>query len=306
MLAGGVGAAKFLRGLVRIADPSALTIIVNTGDDERFFGLAVSPDLDTITYTLAGAADQRHGWGLRGDSFACLDALQRFYDARWFQLGDRDLATHIYRTERLAAGATLADVTAEVARRFGVTARIVPMTNDRVRTTIDTARGRLSFQRWLIEHRARPRAIRVRYLGAGAARPAPGVVRAIRDAAAVIVAPSNPFLSIGPMLAIPAIRRALESRHGPVAAVSPIVAGRAVTGPLARLLRLHRLPISPAGVAACYRSFVSVVLVDRRDRSTVRPLAELGCRAVVADTLFSTTGAAARAARRLLAALEIA
>ena len=162
MLAGGVGAAKFLRGLIRIADPAALTIIVNTGDDEQFFGLAVSPDLDTITYTLAGVAGRRTGWGIDGDSFHCLDALQRFTDARWFQLGDRDLATHIHRTRRLRAGATLSAITAEIAGRFGVRPRILPMSNDPVRTMIDTAEGRLRFQEFLIRRRARPRVLAVR------------------------------------------------------------------------------------------------------------------------------------------------
>ncbi len=306
MLAGGVGAAKFLRGLVRIADPAALTIIVNTGDDERFFGLAVSPDLDTITYTLAGVANPRTGWGVARDTFACLDALQRFYDARWFQLGDRDLATHIHRTARLAAGATLTQVTADIARRFGLRARILPMSNDRVRTMIDTDAGRLPFQRYLIQHRAKPRVTAVRYQGARRARPAPGVLRAIRSAAAVIIAPSNPFLSIGPMLAVPGIRRALERRRGPTAAVSPIVGGRAVTGPLARLLRSSGLPVSPAGVAACYRPFLDVLLIDRCDRDGESELAAAGCRSVVADAVFTTPTAAARAARHLLTALEIA
>jgi LPPG:FO 2-phospho-L-lactate transferase len=306
VLAGGVGAAKFLRGLVRIADPAALTIIVNTGDDERFFGLAVSPDLDTITYTLAGVANPRTGWGVARDTFACLDALQRFYDARWFQLGDRDLATHIHRTARLAAGATLTQVTADIARRFGLRARILPMSNDRVRTMIDTDAGRLPFQRYLIQHRAKPRVTAVRYQGARRARPAPGVLRAIRSAAAVIIAPSNPFLSIGPMLAVPGIRRALERRRGPTAAVSPIVGGRAVTGPLARLLRSSGLPVSPAGVAACYRPFLDVLLIDRCDRDGESELAAAGCRSVVADAVFTTPTAAARAARHLLTALEIA
>lgn len=305
MLAGGVGAAKFLRGLIRVADPSALTIIVNTADDERFFGLAVSPDLDTITYTLAGAANPRTGWGLAGDTFGCLDALQRFYDAAWFHLGDRDLATHMYRTQRLAAGAPLSQVADEIAAKFGVRARILPMSNDRVQTILDTPRGPLSLQRWLVERRARPRVLGVRYRGATRAAAAPGVVRAIRSADAVIIAPSNPFLSIGPILAVPAIGRAIRQRRGPVAAVSPVVGGRAVTGPLARLLRRARLPVSAVGIAACYRPFVRTLLVDRRDRGQVAALDRAGCRAVLADTVFTTPATASRAARRLLAALEM-
>jgi len=298
-----VGAAKFLRGLLRIADPSALTIIVNTGDDERFFGLAVSPDLDTITYTLADRANGRTGWGLAGDTFACLDALRRFYaDCGWFHLGDRDLATHIFRTERLARGVRLSRVTAEICRRLGVGARILPATDDRLRTVLDTALGRLSLQDYLVRRRGRPAVRAIRYLGARRARPAPGVVRAIRDASAVIIAPSNPFLSIGPMLRIPGIRRALTARRG-VVAISPIVGGRAVSGPLARLLRRFDLPISPAGVAACYRPFVDTMVVDRRDRGERGALAALGCRTIVSDTVFISPDRAARTARQLMAAI---
>ncbi len=298
-----MGAAKFLRGLLRVADPSTLTIIVNTGDDERFFGLAVSPDLDTITYTAAGVANPHTGWGLRDDSFHCLDALGRFYDETWFRLGDRDLATHIYRTQRLAAGARLSTVTAEVCRALGVAARVLPMTDDPVRTVLDTAAGTLSFQEYLVRRRARPAVRRIRYLGAERARPAPGVVAAIRDAAAVVIAPSNPLLSIGPLLAVRRLRRALERRHGPTVAVSPLVGGRAPTGPLARQLRRFGLGASSLGIAACYRPFLDALMIDRRDRADAAALAAAGCRAIVADTLFSTEERAAAAARRLLRAL---
>jgi LPPG:FO 2-phospho-L-lactate transferase len=304
-LAGGVGAAKFLRGLIRIADPSALTIVVNTADDERFYGLAVSPDLDTVTYTLAGAANPRTGWGLRGDSFRCLDALGRFHGPGWFHLGDRDLATHIYRTERLARGASLAAVTAEICRAFGVATRVLPMSNDPVRTVVHTSEGRLAFQRYLVARRARPTVRAISYRGARRARPAPGVVAAIRDAAAVIIAPSNPFLSIGPILAIRGVRRALVARRGPVAAVSPIVGRRAVSGPLARLLRRFRLPVAAAGIAACYRPFLDTLVIDRRDREQAAALEAQGYRVVLAETVFATPVRAARTARSLLAALEL-
>jgi LPPG:FO 2-phospho-L-lactate transferase len=305
VLAGGVGAARFLRGLIRIAEPSALTIVVNTADDERFYGLAVSPDLDTVTYTLAGVANPRTGWGRRDDSFACLAALARFYGPAWFHLGDRDLATHLYRTERLAAGATLATVTREIGRAFGLRATVLPMSNDPVRTVLDTSEGRLAFQRYLVERRARPAVRAVHYLGAARARPAPGVLRAIRRAAAVIIAPSNPLLSIGPILAVPGVRRALAARRGPVAAVSPLVTGRAVSGPLARLLRGFALPASSEAIAAAYRPFLDTLVIDRRDRADVRRLAALGCRAVVTDTVFATPARATRAARDLLHALRL-
>jgi LPPG:FO 2-phospho-L-lactate transferase len=305
MLAGGVGAAKFLRGLLRVAEPAALTIIVNTGDDERFFGLAVSPDLDTITYTAAGVANPRVGWGLRGDSFQCLQALGRYYPRPWFQLGDRDIATHLYRSERLAAGARLSTVTSEICGAFRVRVRILPMTDDPVRTIVDTHDGALPFQEYLVRREGRPAVRKIRYAGTKRARPAPGVLAAIRDADAVIIAPSNPLLSIGPMMAMPDVRHALAARRRPTAGVSPLVGGRAPSGPLARQLRALGLPSSSLGIAACYRPFLGALMIDRRDRADVPALEAAGCRAIVADTVFTTTARAARAAHRLLAALDL-
>jgi LPPG:FO 2-phospho-L-lactate transferase len=307
MLAGGVGAAKFLRGLIRSTDPAALTIVVNTADDDRFFGLAVSPDLDTITYTLAGLAPRDRGWGRAGDRFRCLEALGRLYpSAGWFRLGDRDLATHIYRTDRLAQGARLSTITGELCRAFGLATRVLPMSDDPVRTVIHTRTGPLSFQRYLVAERARPSVMRVTYRGARAARPAPGVVAAIRDADAVIIAPSNPFLSIGPILAVPGVRAAFAARRGRVAAISPLVRGRAVTGPLARLLHRFGYPASSLGIARCYRPFLDTLVVDRTDRSDATALRREGCRAVVADTMFTTPTRAAGVARTLLRALDLA
>jgi LPPG:FO 2-phospho-L-lactate transferase len=306
VLAGGVGAAKFLRGLIRSADPAALTIVVNTADDDRFFGLAVSPDLDTITYTLAGVAHRRRGWGRDGDRFACLEALRRLYpDAGWFQLGDKDLATHVYRTDRLAQGATLSTVTTELTRAFGVTSRILPMSDQPVRTVVTTTAGRMSFQEYLVANRARPTVRDIAYRGATRARPAPGVLAAIRDAAAVIIAPSNPFLSIGPMLAIPGVRRALAARRGPVVAVSPLIGGRAVSGPLARLLRRFGHPASSRGIAQCYRPFLDALVIDRSDRQDAAALEQEGCRAIVADTVFSSPARAKRVADSILRALDL-
>jgi LPPG:FO 2-phospho-L-lactate transferase len=306
VLAGGVGAAKFLRGLITSADPAALTIVVNTADDDEFHGLAVSPDLDTITYTLAGVAPRGKGWGIDGDGFSCLDALRRFYpDAGWFQLGDRDLATHIYRTHRRTEGATLSRITAEIARAFGVSTRILPMTDDRVRTEVHTRDRTLSFQEYLVGARARPPVRRLVYRGAGRARPAPGVLAAIRDARAVVIAPSNPFLSIGPILALPGVRAALRSRRGPIVAVSPLVGGRAVSGPLARLLRRFGHPPSSVGIARCYRPFLDALVIDRGDHADVPHLAREGCDAILADTVFSTPRRAARVAATILEALRL-
>jgi LPPG:FO 2-phospho-L-lactate transferase len=305
VLAGGVGAAKFLRGLNRSVDPAAITIVVNTGDDDRFYGLAVSPDLDTVTYTLAGMAHPR-GWGLDGDQFRCLDALGRLYrDGGWFHLGDADLATHIYRTERLAQGATLGTVTTELCRAFGVTSRLLPMTNQTVRTILATAAGRLSLQQWLVARRARPRVRSLAYRGATVARPAPGVLAAIRDARCVVIAPSNPFLSVGPILAVPGVRRALASRRGPVVAISPLIGGRAVTGPLARLLRRFGYPASSLGIARCYQPFLDALVVDRRDREDAPALRAMGCEPIVADTELTTPARAARIADLLLDRLRL-
>ena len=301
-----MGAAKFLRGLIRSADPTRVTIVVNTADDDRFFGLAVSPDLDTVTYTLAGVSSRGRGWGIAGDRFECLQALTRLYEgAGWFHLGDRDLATHIYRTDRLARGATLSAVTTELGRAFGVVPRVLPMSDQPVRTTIHTSKGRLSFQRYLIAERARPAVRAVSYRGAAAAHPAPGVLAAIRNADAVIIAPSNPFLSIGPILAVPGIRRALVARRGPVAAISPLVRGRAVTGPLARLLRRFGYPASSLGIARCYRPFLDALVIDHGDRTDAKALEREGCRAIVANTMFTTAARASRVTDSLLHALQI-
>lgn len=301
-----MGAAKFLRGLIRSADPAAITIVVNTADDDRFFGLAVSPDLDTVTYTLAGVSHRDHGWGLDGDRFRCLAALGRLYaDAGWFNLGDADLATHVYRTDRLAQGAPLSTVTAEIRRAFGVRSTILPMTDAPVRTILTTARGRLSFQEYLIRHRARPAVRRLAYRGVAAASPAPGVLAAIRDAAAVVIAPSNPLLSIGPILAVPGVRAALQARRGPVVAVSPLVGRRAVSGPLVRLLRRFGHPASSVGIARCYRPFLSALVIDRRDRRDADALTALGCRPIVTDTVLSTPARATRVARVMLDALDL-
>ena len=298
-----MGAAKFLRGLIRVADPAGLTVVVNTGDDERFYGLAVSPDLDTITYTLAGVANRRTGWGRDGDTFECLASLQRFFGPGWFNLGDRDLATHVYRSERLAGGVTLARVTREIARAFDVRARVLPMSNDRVRTVVDTRRGPLSFQRYLIAERARPHPLGVRYLGQRRARPAPGVLRAIQSADLVIIAPSNPILSIGPILAVPGIRAALDRRRRPVVAVSPLVGGRAVSGPLVRLLRAAAVPSTSAGIVSRYRSFLDALVIDRRDAADATQLRTLAVQPIVTNTVFDTPARATSAARHILRTL---
>ncbi len=305
-LAGGVGAARFLDGLARVIAPERLFIVGNTADDAEIHGLHVSPDLDTVTYTLAGQADRRRGWGLRGDSFRCLAALTRLGAPAWFQLGDRDLATHLHRTERLRRGDTLAEVTAAIAAALGVRAAIVPMTNERVRTMVCTPAGELEFQRYFVERRARDRVAGVRFEGAADARPAPGVVEAIEEAEAVIVCPSNPFISIGPILAVPGMREALVRRRARTAAISPIVGGRALKGPAARMMRGMGIRPAAAEVARLYADLAGVFVLDECDRREAARVAALGVRPVVTGTVMRGLRERRRLARTVARALEIA
>jgi len=286
-LAGGIGAARFLDGLTRVVPPARVFVIGNTGDDTEQHGLHVSPDLDTVTYALAGMSDPVRGWGIKNESFRCLRALGKFGSPTWFQLGDHDLATHLFRTERLADGASLGNVTAEIAAALGVRAKIVGMTNDRVRTRIVTRTGELEFQTYFVKRRARDKVLRVRFDGAAQAKPAPGLLRAIRDAQAIIICPSNPFISIGPILAIPGIRDALRARRERVIAVSPIVGGRALKGPAAKMMKSMKLESSALGVAKLYRDFVSTFVVDRVDRIHAKEIEKLGMRAIVANTIMT-------------------
>lgn len=301
-----MGAAKFLRGLVQRIDPRRLTVIVNTGDDERFYGLHVSPDLDTVTYTLGGVVNRKHGWGLAGESFRVLEALARFYGKPWFNLGDRDLATHLYRTERLAAGAPLSRVTAELAERFGIRARILPMSDDRVHTHVKL-RGHpaIAFQEYFVHRRARGAVEAIELRGVERARPAPGVLTALSAARAVILAPSNPFVSLEPILRLKGVRETLTGMRARVAAVSPIVGGKAIKGPLATMLRGLGHEVSPLGVARLYRDCVGLMVVDQRDRRYLEPIRALGLRAVATETVMSTPLRAAKLAEVVLNALAV-
>ncbi len=285
-LAGGVGAARFLDGLTRVIAPERVFIIGNTADDAEIHGLHISPDLDTVTYTLAGLANPEHGWGLRGDSFRCLEALGRLGADTWFQLGDLDLATHLYRTERLRKGATLTEVTSEINRALKVRSTLVPMSNQRVRTRICTPSGELEFQNYFVKRRARDRVTAMRFEGASDASPAPGVLDAIGNAEAIVLCPSNPFISIGPILAIPGIREALQQRRDKVAAISPIVGGRALKGPAAKMMKSMQLKSSAAEVAKLYVDFCGVFVLDEVDGKDAPEVEALDMRAVVADTVM--------------------
>ena len=285
-LAGGVGAARFLDGLTRVIAPERVFVIGNTADDAEIHGLHISPDLDTVTYTLAGLANPQHGWGLRGDSFRCLEALGRLGADTWFQLGDVDLATHLYRTQRLRQGATLNEVTSEIARALNVRSPIAPMSNQRVRTRICTPSGELEFQTYFVKRRARDRVTAMHFEGASDASPAPGLLDAIANAKAIILCPSNPFISIGPILAIPGIREALQDRRETVAAISPIVGGRALKGPAAKMMRSMQMRSSAAEVAKLYDDFAGVFVLDEVDRKQAAHVAALGLRPVVTNTIM--------------------
>jgi LPPG:FO 2-phospho-L-lactate transferase len=286
-LAGGVGAARFLRGLARVIDPSRLSVIVNTGDDEEFFGLHVSPDLDTVTYTLAGAVDHSKGWGLPEETFRCLTALERYYTDTWFGLGDADFATHLFRTQQLRQGKSLNDVTAAITRAWGVKTTLFPMSNDPVRTVVHTEAGALPFQEYFVKGRGEGHVKKVELRGIRTAIPAPGVCEAIRAAQLVILPPSNPIVSIGPILALPGVREALRETAAPIVAVSPLVAGKPIKGPADRLLSGLGIEVSVAGVASLYRDFLDTFVIDTQDANQRTRLEQLGLTVIVTDTIMS-------------------
>lgn len=287
VLAGGSGAAKFIRGLVEIVPQEELTIIGNTGDDVIVWGLHISPDLDTVMYLLAGLLDEDRGWGITGDTFTCLRSMERYGEMTWFRLGDRDLATHIIRTRSLLQGLTLTEVTEKLCRALGVRARLLPMSDDRVETRIHTPQGILSFQEFFVRERWASPVTGVSYEGSERARPAPGVMEAIQASEGIIIAPSNPITSIGPILAIADIRQALECSAAPVIAISPIVGGRAVSGPAGKLMRACGYEVSARGVAEVYGDLIDVLIIDEQDAALVEVIERLGIRAVVAPTLLS-------------------
>jgi LPPG:FO 2-phospho-L-lactate transferase len=296
-LAGGVGAARLVRGVVRLLPPSTLSVVVNTGDDEEFFGLHVSPDVDTMIYTLADVAPPARGWGIADDSTRVLGALRRFYPESWFQLGDLDLATHIYRTEALRSGERLHAVTARLARAFGVVSTVLPMSNDPVRTIVETRRGeRLSFQEYFVRRGARDPVRRLRYRGQTAARPAPGVLDAIDRADLLLLPPSNPFTSIRPIVGLRGVREALRKRRGPLVAVSPVAAGQAVRGPLGGMLRAERLPVSPLGIASCYRGLLDGMVIDLQDAAWRPKLEREGIATAMTDIGMDTIAKSRRVA----------
>jgi LPPG:FO 2-phospho-L-lactate transferase len=286
VLAGGVGAAKFLRGLIDIVDAESITVIGNTADDEEFLGLHVSPDLDTVVYTLSDNVHPEQGWGLEDETFRVLEQARQLGEDMWFLLGDKDIATHLLRTRLLRGGRTLSEATEHIAQAFGVRCRLLPMTDDRVRTIVSTDEGELSFQEYFVRRRQQDAVSALRFDGAEAARPAPGVLDAIASANAVIIAPSNPLVSIGPVLAVPGIREALAETDAPVAAVSPIVGGQALKGPADKMLASLGHEVSATGVARLYADFLDMLVLDDQDAALVPAVEALGVRACVTDTIM--------------------
>jgi LPPG:FO 2-phospho-L-lactate transferase len=298
-LAGGVGASKLLLGLYDVADPARLAAIVNTGDDITLHGLKISPDLDIVTYTLAGIIDPAKGWGFRGETFHALKRLAVFGRVNWFNLGDRDLATHIHRTAMLAEGKSLTEAAESIRTALGVKSRILPMSNQPVPTIIDSDEGALHFQEYLVKRRAEPVVRGIRFDGAESARPAPGVLEAIRDADRIIICPSNPLISIGPILAVGGIREALRARRKDVIAVCPIVGGKSLKGPSDKMLVQLGYESSAQTVANLYADFTGTFVLDPADETHVEKIKELDMKVAVIPTVMKTPSDKRKLARAL-------
>jgi len=302
-LAGGTGAAKLLRGLDTLLERGAMTVVGNTGDDAEVWGLHVSPDLDTVCYTLGGLLDEERGWGLRDESFRTLGEMVRFGEPTWFNLGDRDLATHLHRTRLLAEGRSLSEVTAKLAADLGVRHAVLPMSDQPVRTRVLGPDGWLGFQEYFVREKTQVEVRAVEYTGAPEARPAPGLVEAIGAADAVLVCPSNPVTSVGPILAVPGVVEALHGTRAPVLAISPIVGGRAVSGPAGRLMAARGLPVSALGIAQGYAPWLDILIIDDEDAALAPSIEAAGARPVVASTLMTGRVEEMRLARRILETL---
>lgn len=304
-LGGGVGAAKFLEGLSEVIGGEELSVVVNTGDDIVLHGLRVSPDVDTIIYRLSGLIDANKGWGVRGDTFGCLSALSRFGSETWFNIGDKDFATHLYRTQLRREGFTPSQVTSELARAFGLKEGItvLPMTDEDVETWIVTDEGEMHFQEYFVKRKMKPEVLKVIFRNIDNAAPAPGVTEAIKDARMIILCPSNPIISIGPILNVKGIREALRAAGAKVIAISPLIGGVPLKGPADKLMRGLGLEVSSAGVARLYRDFLDVMVIDGEDAREAGIISDMGIKPVVLDTLMSDRGKAAVLASAVLSGI---
>lgn len=285
-LAGGVGAARFLEGVVQVVPPGDVTAIVNTGDDIALHGLYISPDVDIVTYTLAGIVEPSQGWGVRGDTTNTLQMLKQLGADTWFLLGDQDLAVHIRRTELMRAGVSLSEIADQFRRALGVATQVIPMCNEPVGTFIETSAGLMHFEHYLVQRHAADQVLGVQFQGAAQARPAPGVLEAIRDAEAILIAPSNPIVSVGTILAVPGVRAALEATSAPIVAVSPIVGGAAIKGPAAPLMQALGYEVSALGVARCYAGLADILVIDQVDADLAGAIRASGMEVVVTDTIM--------------------
>ncbi len=306
VLAGGVGASRFLQGLCQVTNPANVTVISNTGDDVEMFGLHVSPDTDIVLYALAGAVNPETGWGLTGDTFAVIDQLQRFGYERWFNLGDKDLAMAIHRTRLLRDGVPMHEVTANLAKAWGLACPVLPMANEPVRTMITGPEGELAFQEYMVRLRTEVDVRSVRFAGVESAKPAPGVIDALSGADVVFLAPSNPFVSIGPILAVAGVRDALANTRATRVAISPIIAGQVVKGPAAKMMTTMGYEVSALGVAKIYDGLIDVFVIDEQDRALKPAVEALGLRCFVTDTMMTSAERKAELARDILSFLEAA
>ena len=306
VLAGGVGAARFLQGLVQVVPQNQITVIGNTGDDREFYGLHVSPDLDIVTYTLAGVVDEVQGWGIRGDTYNTMSQLTHYGNDDWFMLGDRDLATHIHRTYQLKQGKTLSEVTDDLRQKFGLDIRLLPMTDQSIATHVQTPAGLLHFQEYMVKRRCADEVQDVIFVGADKALPAPGVLDAIKAADAILLAPSNPIVSIGSILSVPGIHDALHETSAMVVAVSPIIAGAPLKGPADKLMSGLGIEVSAVGVVRCYRDFLDVMVIDEQDAHLATKIEDLGIPTVTTNTIMRDSAAKVALAHTVLAAAGVA
>lgn len=303
-LAGGVGAARFLQGLVRIVPQENITVIVNTGDDIELYGLHISPDPDIVMYTLTGIVDEERGWGIRDETFNCLGMFQKYGLETWFKLGDKDLATHIYRTQLLRDGLSLSDVTWKLCKALGLKVKIIPMTNEKVVPRIITDVGEMHFEEYFVKRKAKNKVRDVRFEGAESAHPAPEVIKSIAKADGVILCPSNPIVSIGPILAVRGIREALKEAATKIVAITPIVGGATIKGPADKLMRGLGIDVSAYSVASLYQDFLDVFILDEVDRSEKEKIEGLGIKAIVANTIMHSLDDKIELANLALEALE--
>lgn len=303
-LAGGVGAARFLEGLIQVVPQKEITIIGNVGDDTNIYGLHVSPDLDIVTYTLAGLVDAKKGWGFRGDTFHCQAQLRKYGFETWFNLGDRDFATHIYRTEQLLRGKRLSEVTADLASRLGLRVKLLPASDDSLQTYVLSGGRRMHFQEYMVKRKTKPAVQGVVFQGADTARPAKHVTESIMRAGGVIVSPSNPIVSIGAILAVRRIRSALKRTKAKVVGISPIIGGKTVKGPADKLMKAVGIEASALGVAEYYSNFLDTLIIHRVDRALAPEIESLGIKPVVTNTLMRTLADKVRLAKVAVSELK--